>query len=261
MKVETTVSPAPVTSKTSVETGLPAFLEERHPFLSLREEEGTGAEPLAQCLTCFEKRLRIGDPSSEGRRGLCEIRCENRSTLVAEEVGLLRIDTNGDRSFARLLEKPAQEILNDHPFAVVGDHDRRDILKDLHRRIADLHENVAVDLAGILAIDPDDLLVAGNQAGLRGRSPQRIGEKQIGSDAVCADRLAQLLAVWVIPHHADKPRATTEGVDVARDIRRPSEAKGLLARLNDGDRRLGGDPHGVPPQVAVEHHIAQDKDG
>ena len=51
-----------------------------------------------------------------------------------------------------------------------------------------------------------------------------------------------------------------DGGDILRDVRGAAQGMGALPDADDGDGGLGGDPLDVPPQVHVEHRVADNGD-
>jgi hypothetical protein len=111
-----------------------------------------------------------------------------------------------------------------------------------------------------LAIDTNDLLMAGNDARLYRGDASRIGDNAFVRDVCRAKTLLQGATGFLSTDHPERFDLSSECGDVYGDISRATKAFTLLDEIHDGNRCFRRKPRGRPPKVAIEHQVSDDSD-
>ena len=108
------------------------------------------------------------------------------------------------------------------------------------------------------AVQAAELLALDENAGFDDRLGVAGGGE--GGDFFLSERGLQGSTGFVVAEVADDGRLGAEGSEVERDVGGTAGGGGFTLDVYDGDGSLGRNAGGVAPEIAVEHHIADDED-
>jgi hypothetical protein len=225
-----------------------------HAVLTLGHQQSLQRKAAAQAFGAFHQQSGVSaDPADHGFE-LSQVRRNGGGAGVAAEIRALGIHEN--RSAPRPCA--ANELLrrSERALAVVGKHHGAGLIQGS----VELRQGFrpCVQGAGLLDIQPDELLVAADDAHLGdGRHVPEPRRAKIDPDV--AKHLGQQIRRFIVSGHPDQNRPGSQRCDVEGDI---GGASGSLLHPADVDHRNGGfgrDTLGVTMPVAVQHDVADNQ--
>jgi hypothetical protein len=109
-----------------------------------------------------------------------------------------------------------------------------------------------------LAIEPRDLLAAGEDPRLGRRGPRPVSQEPVASHAGPGQRPTEPSPLPVPADDPAQQSLTAETHHIRRRVSRPARDPARPFQLHDRHGRLGRDAADFPPEIPVQHEIADD---
>ena len=195
-----------------------AVAEARHAECAARDEDCGALQQVREVTAGFEKAWLVVDFAEGESFGLVTIGLHESGAEAGSDVQAFWIDENGNASRSAHGDSLLRNAHGQHALAVVGQNAgigfgqipfeprQHGILLRGGDRRSDF------------AVEPNDLLVLGEDPHFHGRWAASIGQQRIGVDASRHQSLVEIRCLSVLANHADDERAATKGSDVGSDV-------------------------------------------
>ncbi len=110
-----------------------------------------------------------------------------------------------------------------------------------------------------LAVEPDDLLAVGDDAGLDRRRSAGLRDKAVGRNFLGVQQMGELFPRVIGADHSADADVSAERMDVLYNIRRSAEQQVFLRDVHHGDRRFRRYAGDLSPDVMVEYDVSDHK--
>ena len=105
-------------------------------------------------------------------------------------------------------------------------------------------------------VDPQELLISGNKAGLQCRRPGWVCDQKAFNAGLATDQSHGLVALGVSANHTDQGHITAQGGDVARNIARGAQHDQLPGPSQDRDWSFRRNAMDIAIDKPVDHDVA-----
>jgi hypothetical protein len=109
---------------------------------------------------------------------------------------------------------------------------------------------------GLLQVDAQQLLAAGDEARLQGGRARGVGDQEALDAPLLADQAQRLVPLGVAADDPDQGHLAPQGRHVAGDVAGRAQHDQLAGAGQHRDRRLGRDAADVAVDEAVDHQVA-----
>ena len=175
-------------------------------------------------------------------------------------VDRLGIEAQPDAARAAKRFDFVQQRLGDDAFAVIADDHGVRLAKFRFDFGQQTPGEARVQAVAGFAVNADDLLLVGDDAGFDAGMARRIGEQSAAVDVLSAEKFFQMPAVFIVANHAEKFRGHVERGQIARDVGRAAGHEAFAFEIHDGHRRLRRNARHAAPDEMVKHHVTDDQD-
>ena len=210
----------------------------------LAEREGVGQ---CRCDLLIAPGRHAGGIGKLGRIGFDDI---DRS--IAQKTPRLGVDNHQGCG----LPTGRDQTISDHALAVVRDHNHAGALGDITHCPDQPLGDLAVGHAAFFQVDPQKLLIARYEAGLKRCRPRRIGDQEPFDTVLAADQPQGLVALGVTADQSDQRHLAAQRRDIAGDISRRAQHHQFLGSGQDRNRRLRRNPGDIAINKPIDHHVA-----
>ena len=233
-------------------------LEERHSLLSERQEYALRTEPFQQDFSGFINLVPVLQPDSHHFFDFLPVWLENRDVLVFKEIIEFRIRGDHDGVFIGELDDLPDQILDDHPFIVILQDNRVDGIDVPAEDIQDFGLDDVRNVILRFPVDPDDMLLVGDDPGLDRRGSFAVDHYAIGRKAAFSNDAEKLIAAVVGSDDPDKEGFPSKRLYVLRDVCGSPQPRLLRFQIDHRNGGLGRNPADRSPEIAVEHQVPDD---
>ena len=234
--------------------------QERHALVAARDQEAAAVN-LGEHLVTGAGDLLVVVCGNAGRGfELLAVGRDEIETEVAGVIGALGIGQDGLALLLGGATRRGQQLAREDALAVVAADDAGDMGGAGRYAFDELLLQLVADALPVLAVDAEDLLGVGHDAELRRGGAMRVLEDVLRVHADVGKELAQAGALVVAAADADEPDLAAEGHEVLGHVGGATQSVVVRLPFNDLHRRLGRDAVDVPPDVLVEHQVADDED-
>ncbi len=195
-----------------------------------------------------------------GDLGLAEVGGQHGGAGVASVVAAVRIDDDGRPALAGAVQGGGDDLGVEDPFAVVFEDHGVGLGGGGAGGGGEAVEDGPAGRGAAFAIDAEELLVVGDEAGLLGRAAGRVGDQRVGEAGSGGEQVAKLVGRAIGTDEADHAHGGSQLGGLHGDVGGAAGHLVLVVHLQDLDRRLGAEAVGAALDVAVEHHVADDRD-
>ena len=117
----------------------------------------------------------------------------------------------------------------------------------------------SIETVARFAVNADELLLVGDDAGFDARVPRGMGDQPAATDFLSSQKFFQPAAGVVIADHTKNFRGHAQRGQIAGDVGRAAGHETFALEFNNRHGRFGRNARDVAPNELVEHHVAEDK--
>lgn len=182
----------------------------------------------------------------------------------------VRLDEDGDSGLIAGIQDALSKTVGEQTLIVIRNDESLLRGQAPYKQTKELFLGFRGERIAALIVNPDNLLMTGDDAGLDGSSTARIGEDARGIDTGTGEATTKVPARFVIDDFVGcNPLASedteglnrgAEGSQIGSDVASTAETTGLVEKVDDWDGGLGGEAGGGAQEITIEHEVAEDGD-
>ena len=181
---------------------------------------------------------------------------QHRGAGVAREVAALGIDHHGPADAPGRLDQLPHQVGSQHALGVIREHDHVAGGEGIPGETQEAFGGALRDRLRGLRIGAQELLAAGDEAGLLGGGPAPF-DQQVGlHPLLAADHAGEPAPHLVVPDHREQRRVCPEGDEIAHHVAGAAQHVVVVIGAQDRHRRLGRGALDPPVDEAVQHQVA-----
>ena len=230
--------------------------DDRHPVAAARDQDRAQAVPGNEVAASDNDGVVGLQALPRSKPELGAVGRQHRGAGITREVAALGIDHHRPRgALGRLYQLPHQ-FGRKHALGVIREHDHVAGREGVPGEAKETLGRALGDRVGRLRIGAQELLAAGNEAGLLGGNAPPL-HQQVGLDPLLApDQAGEPAPHLVVPDHREQSRLRAERDEIAHHIAGAAEHVDIVVGTEDRHRRLGRGALDPPIDEPVQHHVA-----
>ncbi len=207
----------------------------------------------------LDLRVRRTGHAACGRQ-FSRVRLDEISAAIGFEGATLGIDKNLLSQRSGRANNLPEHPVTEHAFGIVGDHHDAGVSHRGEGRCDKPLLHFLRQARGNLAVDPEELLAAADDAGLADGRSRPIRHEMRGGYARSGQDVIQILCVLIVPDDPDQPHVASQSQTIDRDVGCAAGHRPVVAVQQHRNGRFGRNAFDLSGHVAVEHDIANDHD-
>src|SRR6267143_241318 len=221
-----------------VNTPRQSFIEHVHPLVTAGDDNGAAAEVREKSVAGFFDRFFVSERARDIEAGFFGVANDGACAAIGIEARSLRLHENGNFQLMRGAEGAVGEVIGDETFVIIGENERVEPFKRRKKQAQKFFLSFRAERFAALAIDANDLLVAGNDTRFYRSHAFRIGDSPFARDACGSQTPFKGPPGFVMSNHTKRFHFGAERGYVCGDVAGAAETLALLDEINDGNRRF-----------------------